>query len=240
MQNQHLLASIRKRPNRIFLIRHGESKGQVDPSIFTKLADNKVPITEVGWKQSIECGERLKAMIGDEKIKFWVSPYKRTLLTFKGIKKAFDPEQIVSVIQEPRIREQDWGNFQNMTEISACKNARKKFGIFYYRFPQGESGADVFDRVSTFLESLFRDFDVNEGEKQYMNAALVSHGITCRMFLMRFLRWDVDKFQRTWNLNNCQIIVLEKQADGKYILVDTVLQEDEHISDEDQDTHHFL
>ena len=34
---------------------------------------------------------------------------------------------------------------------------RRQFGSFYYRFPLGgESGADVYDRVSNFMESLYR------------------------------------------------------------------------------------
>eukprot|EP00475_Leptophrys_vorax_P035719 TRINITY_DN5920_c0_g1_i2.p1 TRINITY_DN5920_c0_g1~~TRINITY_DN5920_c0_g1_i2.p1 ORF type:complete len:210 (+),score=51.79 TRINITY_DN5920_c0_g1_i2:1309-1938(+) len=158
-------------------------------------------------------------MIGNDTVRFWVSPYKRTKMTLEEILKSFD--QKVSVREEPRIREQDWGNFQNPEIIQQLQKHRKKFGIFYFRFPEGESGADVYDRVSSFLESLFRDFHFDHVD----HVVLVSHGITCRMFLMRFLRWSVDKFQRTWNLDNCEIIILEKQVNGSYVLL-TPLRED--------------
>ena len=33
---------------------------------------------------------------------------------------------------------------------------RHTYGAFYYRFPHGESASDVYDRVSTFLDSMWR------------------------------------------------------------------------------------
>lgn len=54
---------------------------------------------------------------------------------------------------------------------------------------------------------------------------IISHGITCRLFLARFLHWPVDFFQRTVNLENGQILILEKQLDGRYRLL-TPLKED--------------
>jgi len=35
---------------------------------------------------------------------------------------------------------------------------RDAYGTFYYRIPDGESAADVFDRVSDFFGTLNRDF----------------------------------------------------------------------------------
>lgn len=40
--------------------------------------------------------------------------------------------------------------------MKVIKETREKFGRFYYRFPEGESAADVFDRVSSmFFYSIF-------------------------------------------------------------------------------------
>ena len=36
------------------------------------------------------------------------------------------------------------------------KEQRALFGRFYYRFPDGESGLDVYSRVSSFIGTLFR------------------------------------------------------------------------------------
>ena len=44
---------------------------------------------------------------------------------------------------------------------------RQKFGRFYYRFPNGEAGTDVFDRMASFLTFLFRTM----GEKGYFETS---------------------------------------------------------------------
>ena len=52
--------------------------------------------------------------------------------------------QIWGVREEPRIAEQQFGNFQNVDEVRKAKTERKKFGRFFFRFPNGESGLDVY------------------------------------------------------------------------------------------------
>ena len=52
------------------------------------------------------------------------------------------------------------------------------------------SGADVYDRVSTFLETLYRDMEKG-GCGQ--NAVIVSHGLFCRLFLTRYYHWSVSE-----------------------------------------------
>ena len=61
---------------------------------------------------------------------------------------------------------------------------------YYHMF---YSGADVYDRVSNFLESLYRDMEKGKcGE----NAVIVSHGMFCCLFLTRFYRWPVSNKYR--------------------------------------------
>ena len=43
--------------------------------------------------------------------------------------------------------------------MKQMKEERHGFGSFYYRFAHGESASDVFDRVTTFLDSLYRSFE---------------------------------------------------------------------------------
>ncbi len=75
---------IAKRPKRIILVRHGESRGNVDETLYGHLADSKIPLTKTGKLQSEECGKKILRMIeadGDKdwKVYFYVSPYRRTL-----------------------------------------------------------------------------------------------------------------------------------------------------------------
>lgn len=118
--------------------------------------------------------------------------------------------------EDPRCREQEWGNFQNSHSMGRILAEREVVGRFFYRFENGESGADVFDRVSSFMESLFREIDT---QQPVQNIVIVSHGLFVRLFLMRFFRWTVEKFHAIWNLHNCEHIILEKHpATGSYEL----------------------
>jgi broad specificity phosphatase PhoE len=64
---------------------------------------------------------------------------------------------VVRLREDPRISEQQFGNFQDKEQVRASKVERHTFGRFYYRFPNGESGLDVYMRVSSFVATLFRD-----------------------------------------------------------------------------------
>ncbi|EFC44725.1 predicted protein, partial [Naegleria gruberi] len=194
-------------PKRIFLIRHGESEGNINSHIYSIKPDNKIELTAKGIQQADEAGKKLKEIIGDESVIFIVSPYRRSVQTFEGIANHFGGMENVTVKEDPRLREQDFGNFQDPADIKIRQEERRRFGSFYYRFPSGESGSDVYCRVSSFCGSLFRSM---ENQRQpYENYVLVSHGLTCRLFLMRYFQWSVDTFHALWNLQNCQIVTME-------------------------------
>jgi broad specificity phosphatase PhoE len=122
---------------------------------------------------------------------------------------------IAKVIEDPRIRELDWGHLRHPNENEEISKQRDDFSTFYYRIPDGESGADVFDRVSTFLETMFRDFNKSDFPQ---NTLIVTHGLTLRLFLMRWYHWTVEEFEELSNPRNCQIVVMQKRPDGKYEL----------------------
>ncbi|CAE7768924.1 unnamed protein product [Symbiodinium microadriaticum] len=108
---------------------------------------------------------------------------------------------------------QDFGNFQDVQQMSEVYKERQKFGRFYYRFPNGEAGTDVFDRVSDFWSSLLRSMDANPVE----NLVLVSHGLLMRIFCMVYFHWTVEEFEQVWNPSNCEVWALEK-GQGSYNL----------------------
>ena len=98
--------------------------------------------------------------------------------------------------EEPRLREQDWGNWQDRDDVRLQKAYRDAYGHFFYRFAQGESGADVYDRVGAFLESLHRSFEAPDHPP---NVLLVTHGLTMRLFCMRWFHWSVAEFESLSN-----------------------------------------
>ncbi|CAG98631.1 acid phosphatase DET1 [Kluyveromyces lactis] len=126
------------------------------------------------------------------------------------------------VKEEPRIREQDFGNFQKTASMTEVMNTRANYGHFFFRFPQGESAADVYDRCSGFQESLFRHFEKSGGKKRDV-VAIVTHGIFLRVFLMKWFRWTYEEFESLTNVPNGSVIVMElDEKDDRYVLRTTL------------------
>lgn len=130
------------RPRRIVLLRHGESLGNVDESAYVTTADWRIPLTNLGKEQAVEAGRCLREKISEEdaKIVFYYSPYLRTKQTLDELLPYFSDGEILSCLEEPRISEQQIGNFQNVQQVLDAKKERSKFGRFFYRFPSGECG----------------------------------------------------------------------------------------------------
>ncbi|KAF5740585.1 Phosphoglycerate mutase family protein isoform 1 [Tripterygium wilfordii] len=214
-------------PKRIILVRHGESEGNLDTSAYATTPDNKIPLTTVGLAQARQAGTHLHSVISGNgscpnwRIYFYVSPYERTRSTLREIGRAFPRNRVIGVREECRVREQDFGNFQVAERMEVIKENRERFGRFFYRFPEGESAADVFDRVSSFLESLWRDIDLNRLKTdpfQDLNLVIVSHGLATRVFLMKWFKWTVEQFEGLNNLGNCEIRVMQLGQGGEYSL----------------------
>ncbi|MBX7108191.1 MAG: histidine phosphatase family protein [Chitinophagales bacterium] len=202
------------KPHRIVLIRHGESRGNVDRTIYAERPDYALELSEKGVSQSVEAGRKLSSIIGKEPVMFYVSPHWRTRMTCEGILHSFDGNSIL-IREEPRIREQEWGHLRTADKKRMLDDERDAFGTFYYRIADGESCADVYDRVSGFFDTLFRDF---EKATFPPNVVIVTHGMTIRVFLMRWYRWTVEKFETVANPHNCEYFVMEKRENGKYEL----------------------
>lgn len=210
------------KPTKIFLVRHGESEGNVDYDNYAKKPDYQLNLTEKGKEQAIKAGEQLKAIIGEFPVQFYISPLWRTRQTFEGIVKSFKPEKVLWK-EEPRIREQEWGHLRAKEHSYRIEDERNKFGTFYFRIEDGESCADVYDRMSSFFSSLHRDFE----KPTFPNFAVnVAHGTSIRLFLMRWFHWTVEEFESTANPKNCEIFTLSLQPNGKYKL-DTPLRKRE-------------
>ncbi len=185
-------------------------------ALAARLADNKVELTERGHQQALAVGEKLQATIGNESMYVYMSPYRRSRQTWEGIRKSFSPSQILTERQDPRLREQEFGNIADVEKRSQELEEQKHFGHFFYRFTCGESGADVYDRASLFLDTLFREMD-NGHHDPTQNIVIVSHGLFMRLFLMRYFRWNVEDLENFKQFDNCEICELQK-VHGVYTL----------------------
>ncbi|KXJ97122.1 histidine phosphatase superfamily [Microdochium bolleyi] len=214
------------RPRLIILIRHAQSEGNKSREIHQTVPDHRVKLTADGWVQAREAGRRLRALLRPEDtLQFFTSPYRRTRETTEGILEtltADDPEpspfprQNIKVWEEPRLREQDFGNFQPCSaEMERMWQERADYGHFFYRIPNGESAADAYDRVSGFNESLWRQF----GEDDFPSVCvLVTHGLMSRVFLMKWYHQTVEYFEDLRNVNHCEFLIMRKMETGSYNL----------------------
>lgn len=99
-------------------------------------------------------GHELKRLIGQESVTFYVSPFLRSRQTYEHLRMCFHDEQVGKMScecdvlgslsqvtyyrEDPRLREQEWGNYQDPTKMEKIKQQRKETGAFYFRFPTGE------------------------------------------------------------------------------------------------------
>jgi len=204
--------NLEHRPNRIILVRHGESEGNLDDTVYERVPDHRISLTPKGFQQARDTGAAIRDVLDGESVEAYVSPYVRTRQTLEALALPL-VERDVRV--EPRLREQDWANFQDPVDIAQQKAERDRYGHFFYRFSHGESGSDVYDRVSTFLESMHRNFETPTAPR---NVVIVTHGLTMRLFCMRWFHWSVDYFESLDNPENAEPVVLLRQKDFRYKL----------------------
>ncbi|KAI3990711.1 hypothetical protein MKX01_023011 [Papaver californicum] len=196
--------TILPRPRRIILIRHGQSEENVDEERFFGI------------------NSFLRGPLSTQIIfYFYVSPYKRTLETLRGVGKAFESSRISGVREEPRLREQDFGrslsnNFQNRERMRVEKAERILYGRFFFRFPNGESAADAPHKHNNIKIGRFQP----PGQRNSnMNLVIVSHGLTLRVFLMRWYKWTVEQFEGLNNFGNGIELVMQTGLGGRYSLL---------------------
>lgn len=185
----------------IKLVRHGLSKGNTGELDSRVVGDHNIPLTRTGHRQARAAGKLIGPEFLDGAL-IYCSPYKRTRDTLTDLcQGAGRKKKTVRIYEDPRLRELDHGyediRQQNLT-------LRRIHGWFYYRFDGGESPADCFDRICTFLESMMRQAKRKKAKK----VLIVSHGIMLRCFVMRFLHLTVEDFERMANPDNCAIITI--------------------------------
>lgn len=187
----------------IKLLRHGQSRANVGEVDAKDVGDHTICLTEAGEAQARQAGATLGREYLDGAL-IYASPYQRTRQTLGAVLSGAGlSRDAVRVYEDPRLREVEHG----YAEWEAQQSRRRTHGWFYYRFEGGESPADCFDRTSSFLESLMRQVERKAAEK----VLIVTHGLTVRCFVMRYLHLSVEQFDEMANPNNCDIITIAEK-----------------------------
>ena len=221
---------------RIFLVRHGQSMGNVDRSIHLTMADHAIPLSEEGKGMATAAGVFLRDkfiperdrsyVIGSHhnKLRLWLSPYLRTRQTADCLYEPMKGERLIGDRREHILLcEQQFGLFDGIPtedlpkrypDESAYYQKNQDFeGRFWARMPLGESRFDVAQRVHQAFGTFHRDAD-KHGIKDII---VVAHGTTIRAFLMMWLHLTPEWFEAEPNPKNCSIRLLENGEDKGYI-----------------------
>ncbi|MDP9807989.1 2,3-bisphosphoglycerate-dependent phosphoglycerate mutase [Rhizobium tibeticum] len=206
---------------RIFLVRHGESLGNINEQAYRQFGDHNVPLTKWGYRQALAAAQAIAAYLAElpraeiQQLDIWYSPYLRTRQSKDALVEVLPPHMVASVREDYLLREQDFGLFTDIydhaerkqkfpDEFQKWARLRSNSGKFYARPPDGESRADVAQRLRLFLQTVTHD--ERDGNNDLV---IVGHGVTNRAFEMNFLHHPVDWFERSDNPGNSDVTLIE-------------------------------
>ncbi len=184
------------------LVRHGESEANVGRMMAHEVGDQGIPLSALGKEQARAVGRTIGGDFVDGAL-VYSSPYRRARETLHELHEGCGlppPSLRRGLYEDPRLREVEHG----YEPAEPQEELRKTHGWFYYRYRGGESPADCYDRTSSFLESMMRQVE----RKQAARVLIVTHGLTIRCFVMRFLHLSVEEFDMLANPANCDVITI--------------------------------
>jgi len=216
-------------PARLWLVRHGQSLGNVarDAAHEAELErldlaerDMDVPLSDLGREQAEAFGSWLGDQDGDERPQVIISsPYRRASQTAEIIA-ATAGLSSVPVRLDERLRERELGVLDLLTRrgIEAHfpleAERRTRLGKFYHRPPGGESWVDVALRLRSWRDSVAREHDRDR-------VLVVAHEVV--IVMMRYLIEELSEEQalalsKDEPLANCSLTAFDATTAGDLVL----------------------
>lgn len=62
--------------------------------------------------------------------------------------------------------------------------------------------------------------EANESKNENVTICIVTHGLTLRLFLMRWFQYTVHEFERSYNPGNGRVVVLDLNKCGRFNLTE--------------------
>lgn len=215
---------------RIFLIRHGESEGNVDHAAYVKHGDPHVPLTDKGWRQAAGAGAFLRHYLAERGSapphRIWSSPFLRTRQTLRGVLEGLgeDAYAVPPAIREDlRLAEQSYGYLPYVESqqgffhrqvgkaLAAFSRAVHAHNPFMAVTPLGESPLHAYQRIDSFVNTFYRDRE-RRGAAADEDVLIVSHGATIKSFMMRWFHIPLSGWPQLETPGNTDILMLEKEA----------------------------
>ena len=211
-----------KWPDAIWVVRHGESAGNVarDAAEAAGLAvidiptrDVDVPLSPLGERQAAALGQWFGKMSPKE----WpnvvlVSPYIRARETAtRVLEVAGINHQDITYVVDERLREKEFGIFDRLTRLGIQQKypdqaeARTVLGKFYHRPPGGESWCDVILRLRNVIDTITRDY-------RRERVLIVAHQVIVlcfRYLLERMTEEEILAIDHAQEVANCSVTAYE-------------------------------
>lgn len=90
----------------------------------------------------------------------------------------------------------------------------------------------MYNRVSGFIGTITRDVQniweelhpddpkASKSKEENVTICIVTHGLTLRLFLMRWFQYTVHEFERSYNPKNGRVVVLDLKKCGRFNLTE--------------------
>jgi len=198
-------------PARLWLVRHGESAGNVArdaaeaaglPLIEIAHRDVDVPLSHLGERQARALGKWFATQPPSEQPSVVLtSPYVRAIDTTALIMEGARLKSPVTRVVDERLREKEFGSLNRLTKSGVRAKfpdeweVRTKVGKFYYRPPGGESWCDVILRLRSVLDHIQLQY---RGER----VLIVGHQVVVLCF-----RYLLEK------MNEEQVLLIDREKD---------------------------
>ena len=204
-----------KWPQDIWLVRHGQSSGNVARDAAEAAAghlidiaerDVDVPLSDLGIRQSHALGDWFASLPEDQRPNVVLhSPYVRAAETARIIIRAIGRDNLMAVQVDERLREKEFGILDRLTthgiahKYPELYEQRQHVGKFYFRPPGGESWCDVILRLRNVLDTITREYCKER-------VLIVGHQVTVNCFRYLFERLDEARIldiDRASDVPNC-------------------------------------
>ena len=209
----------RRWPERLWIVRHGESAGNVARDAANAAGravieiaerDVDVPLSEAGQRQSEALGRWFAAMPEEARPNtVLTSPYLRARHTASIIESVGGYAATAATSIDERLREKEFGILDRLTRLGIEQRhpeqaqLRTLLGKFYHRPPGGESWCDVILRLRSALDTVSLHHSGPESR-----VLIVAHQVIvlCLRYLLEGMTEDqILAIDREGDVANCSI-----------------------------------
>ena len=210
-----------KWPDRLWIVRHGQSASNVARRLAEQAAredigisvrDVDVELSALGQQQAHAVGRWFGGLPPEERPNVvLVSPYRRAVQTADLIREAAGivvSRADGSYVVDERLREKEFGVLTGLTRSGIASlhpdeyALRMLFGKFYHRPPGGESYCDVIMRLRSVLDMVTREYTTGD------RVVVVCHSVVVNCFRYLLERMSEEKILEEDRVNevlNCSV-----------------------------------